>query len=408
VARAKKSDPTDTDVSTHAADDAFTGQPDAEAPVGGPSDNHDQPFVLAEPITDVPQYAPPTPPPVRPSTPARRSIFLPLVFGGAVSAGLGAAAVIYTFPSGFQPAAQAPDLAPQFAALSERIDKAQSLAETAGSDAANLRADLDTQAALPGLADLPNRLTPLETGLADLATRLEAFDTRLTDLEKRPLTGGTASSGALDAFQRELDAMRAEVTATKTELASAATDAASRIAAAEAEAEKTREATMAETRRATARAALSHVQAALETGAPIEGALADLATAGVSVPAELTEQSSGVPSLANLRAAFPEAARDALALSLRDTAGDGMIDRTMAFLRSQSGARSLSPRAGDDPDAVLSRSEAALGVGDLETAIGELSGLPESGKARMAEWIGLAQRRLAAVEAVATLSGSLN
>ncbi len=262
--------------------------------------------------------------------------------------------------------------------------------------------------ALPGLTDLQDRLVPLESGLADLDARIAAFDTRLTDLEKRPLTGGAASSGALDAFQRELDAMRAEVAATKTELASAATDAASRIAAAEAEADKSREETMVETRRATARAALSHVQAALETGAPIEGALADLAAAGVSVPAELTEQSAGVPSLANLRAAFPEAARDALALSLRDTAGDGVIDRTLAFLRSQSGARSLSPRAGDDPDAVLSRSEAALGLGDVATAVSELSGLPESGKARMAEWIGLAQRRLAATEAVATLSGVLN
>ncbi|MCB2133097.1 MAG: hypothetical protein KDE02_09510, partial [Rhodobacteraceae bacterium] len=66
--------------------------------------------------------------------------------------------------------------------------------------------------------------------------------------------------------------------------------------------------------------------------------------------------------------------------------------------------RSLTPRAGDDPDAILSRADAALKAGDLAAAIDEIAALPEGGKAVMAEWVGLAQRRMAALAAVSALA----
>jgi hypothetical protein len=118
----------------------------------------------------------------------------------------------------------------------------------------------------------------------------------------------------------------------------------------------------------------------------------------------LAPAGDGVPSLAALVDAFPPAARDALDASIRATMGEGALDRVSAFLRVQTGARSLEPRAGDDPDAVLSRAEAALRAGDLETTLAELTALPEAGQAAMADWIQAARTRFEAVEAARALT----
>ena len=117
----------------------------------------------------------------------------------------------------------------------------------------------------------------------------------------------------------------------------------------------------------------------------------------------LTDEAQGVPTLTALRDSFPPAAREALALSVKETAGTDTWGRVKAFFQSQSGARSLTPRAGDDPDAVLSRAEAALRTGDLSATLDELKALPEAGQAVMAEWVANAERRLAAVDAANAL-----
>ncbi|NIL96879.1 MAG: hypothetical protein GTO62_06995, partial [Planctomycetales bacterium] len=82
--------------------------------------------------------------------------------------------------------------------------------------------------------------------------------------------------------------------------------------------------------------------------------------------------------------------------------------RIESFLRSQLNIRSLSPRDGDDPDAVLSRAQGALAANDLATALTELDLLPDSGKAAMSGWTDQAKARLAALEAIETLAKSLN
>ncbi|WP_413855752.1 COG4223 family protein, partial [Albidovulum sp.] len=129
--------------------------------------------------------------------------------------------------------------------------------------------------------------------------------------------------------------------------------------------------------------------------------------AGVAIPPPLAEQGQGVPTLEALRTAFPDAARDALAASLKETAAGDTWERLLAFLRTQSGARSLTPREGTDPDAILSRAEAALAAGDLAGSISEIGGLPAEGQARMTEWVALASRRISATEAAAALAAEL-
>ncbi len=77
------------------------------------------------------------------------------------------------------------------------------------------------------------------------------------------------------------------------------------------------------------------------------------------------------------------------------------------FLRTQSGVRSLEPREGTDPDAVLSRAEAALHNADIAAALTELQGLPPEGQGAMADWVARANQRMAAAEAAAALAATL-
>ncbi len=280
----------------------------------------------------------------------------------------------------------------------------------------------DLAAELPTLAEtLTGEIEALRTALAALDGRLQeeagrsdALDARLAEIEKRPVEGGAASATALEAFGREMANLRAEIdaqrkaaTQAQEDIAATASAATEKITAAEAEASRLRDEAEAVSRQGAARAALSRIQAALESGSALESALDDLRAAGVEVPQALAEQGQGVPSLESLRAAFPSAAREALAISLKETAGGGTWDRVTAFLRSQSGARSLSPRAGEDPDAVLSRAEAALSAGALAGTIEEIGQLPPGGQARMAEWVDMAKRRIAATDAAATLAKEL-
>lgn len=351
----------------------------------------------------------------------KRGGFLPLVLGGVVAAGLGFGAATYVLPQFLT--APGPDeelaaltelLRQQEARISALSDEVTAIAsDPAAAEAAEAQAVRAAKLAQDFDA-FRQTVSALDDRLVNEAQRIGALDTRLAAIEKRPVASGAASATALEAFDRDMAQMRSEIEAqrkaneaARQEIAAAAEATTARIAAAEEEATRLREEAEAVARQSTARAALSRIQTALDTGASLNGALADVASAGIEVPQALTDQAQGVPTLAALREAFPPAARDALAVSIKVTAGGGTMDRIGAFLRSQSGARSLSPRAGDDPDAVLSRAEAALSAGDLAAAIGELKGLPEDGLARMAEWIARAERRIAAEAAVTSIGNAL-
>ena len=60
-------------------------------------------------------------------------------------------------------------------------------------------------------------------------------------------------------------------------------------------------------------------------------------------------------------------------------------------MRAQTGARSLTAQDGADPDAVLSRAEAALRNGQVADALAELPDLPGPGQERLGDWISRAQ-----------------
>ena len=80
----------------------------------------------------------------------------------------------------------------------------------------------------------------------------------------------------------------------------------------------------------------------------------------------------------------------------------------IGFIRTQLDARSLEPREGDDPDAILSRAEAATQQGRLTDALAEIEALPDVARAELSDWAAQATRRLEAVAAAQQLSEELN
>lgn len=375
----------------------------------------------SEPETVTEQETPDEPRATAPAERPRRGGFVPVVLGGVIAAGLGFGAATYVMPDLLRPEAPSDELN----ALNERLSVQDGRISELLQDVAALKSELAdkvtegvvterTDALDARIADLQGALGSIEARLGDQSGALDDVGARLVELEKRPAASGAASASALEAFGREMEAMREEIadqraTADEAQKAieNAAQAASEQMAAIADEAERLRQEAAETATSAAARAALSRLRSALDSGAALDPALADLKATGVEIQPALAEQSQGVPTEAALREAFAPAARDALSVSLKETVEGGAWDRLGAFVRSQTGARSLSPRAGDDPDAVLSRAEAALKAGDLALAVAEIEALPPDGQARMAEWVALAQRRMDAVEAVNEISRAM-
>lgn len=403
----------DAEAAAGAAEAGTTGGPCDPEPEAAATDSQEMTDASepqpAEPEAEAVDAAPVAP---REVVVERRGGFVPLVLGGLVAAGIGFGAAQY-LPPGLWPgarpdaaadeaAALRADLEGRIAALDARLaaltERAAEVAPAPVPDAGAMQAA--AEAALAG---------PLAAATGPIADRLDALEARLAALEARP-AAGSAAAPQPGIPPEEVAALRALIERQEAAVAEARAAAEARLAEtdqrlAAAEARATDLAAAAEAARADL--ALARLRTAVETGAPFDMALADLRATGREVPDALAAHAgAGVAPLADLRRAFPEAARAGLAAALQATAGDGLGARAVTFLRAQVGARSLDPRAGDDPDAVLSRAEAALDAGDLAAALAELQALPEAGRAAMAEWLARAEARQAAGEALDTLAAT--
>ena len=249
----------------------------------------------------------------------------------------------------------------------------------------------------------------------EIEATIAALDTRLTEIELRPVgTGGAASSAAVAAYDRQLQELRTQIAAQSgqgsdvaAQIEAVAAEAKAQLAAAAQDAERLKAEAEAAARAATEGAALGRIRAALEAGGPYSGAVADLTALGMEVPADIAGLAeTGVPTLTDLQRSFPAVARDALAAALRAQTPTGWGDRITAFLRAQTGARSLSPRDGTDPDAILSRAEARLADGDIPATLAELGALPDPAKEVLAPWVATAEARQKAIAALSSLSAA--
>jgi hypothetical protein len=344
----------------------------------------------------------------------RRGGFLPLLFGGLAAGGIGFGVAAYLLPNYFSGQGDIDVVDTLRRDVTVQADRLTAL----DGAVAGLRSAQDTLVVAPEvtdalsaqIADIGTRLDAMDQSVAALGERFATLDARLTNAEQRPVSGDAASAAALETFQREMEGLRAEVAAqqqsvevAKDGISAAAKAAAEEIDAVRADAERLRGDAEAAAHNAAIASGISLIEAALDSGAALSEPISQLVAAGVDVPAALKDQAQGVPTLGALRESFPDAARIALAVSVREEAGPDIWSRITAFFRSQSGARSLTPRAGGDPDAVLSRAEADLRAADLPNAVAELESLPEAGQAAMSEWVTRAERRVQALEAVVTL-----
>lgn len=355
------------------------------------------PVVLTEPTRPEPS-APAAPAPVR-----RRGGFIGSLLGGVIAAGAGFGLAHYV-PQGW-PLGLSTVSDPQIAAQATEI--------------AALKAEVERLAALPApvpdtaLADRIAALesaTPAAPDLTPLEARITTVEQRLAAIETVPVDGSSATPAAIAAQAQALAALQADVQALKAgggmpaDLAALAEQAEARLKEAEARAEALKAETEALGATSRAQTALGLVMAAMDSGAPFAGVLPDLGEA----PEALTSQAAtGVPTLPALRETFPEAARLALEAALREDMGATWAERIGSFLQSQTGARSLTPRDGTDPDAVLSRAEAALAAGDLAAALTEVQGLPEVAQTAMADWRTKAEARQAALAALTGLAARI-
>ena len=348
--------------------------------------------------------------------PQARSGVGAMILGGAFVAALGAGAALIAFPQGWRAADRQADLLARISRLeatlatqSDRISSAETAitatAAQQGPDLASLTEPLSA------------RIEALEGARQDTA-RIEALDAEIAqlraDLDALPAAQGLRADQAEDALGQlatatetaaaqaaALDAERAAWAAERTALAAERQAMADRLAA---EADRTEAAAKA----ARIATAMLDLEAALDSGGAFQSALDRLAADGITAGAGLRDGAAmGVPTQAIVQDTFPEAARAALRASLSGDPDTGLTDRVLTFLRLQTGARALGPRAGDDPDAVLSRAEAALNRGDLGGAISTLDTLPPNAAAQMADWRAKAARRMAALDDFAALPAPL-
>lgn len=336
-----------------------------------------------------------------------RSGFGPMVAGGLVAALIGAGATFALLPNLPQslrdtlvpPSATPVDLQADLAAQKAQID---ALAQ----ELATLRTAPAPVADMTGVQAALDEATASARAAQDTVAALEG---RVQALESAPAGAPVSENGA--ALQAQIDALKADLaqagsaqSATQEQIAAAAAQAQAQIAEAQAQAEALRASSEAAARQAVAQAAVARVAAAFEAGNSLAPALADAEAAGLSVPEVLR---ADIPTAVALKSGFAEAARTALGLARRETAGQSLGEKMGAFLLAQTGARSVEPREGDDPDAVLSRAQAAVDAGDFAAAVAGIAGLTPEAQAAMQPWVTLAQERLAAAEAVAALAASV-
>lgn len=315
----------------------------------------------------------------------RKGGFFPMLLGGVLAAGVGVVSAEYIFPNGLPfgaKATQAVDLQSEITLQAGRIDDLTAKLETAPVvDTAAL------EAAVSAVGDL-------QAQIGTLSENIGGLDDRLTALEARP--AGDGGGGVSTEMEREIEDLRAALDVQKGELAQML------------EAAKNKQASAEETARQTmARAAVTRILVALDSGAPFADALAEVeANTDVALPSALVQTADdGVPTLSALSESFPEAARNALSAARSEVSASGGVG---GFLTRQLGVRSVAPREGDDPDAVLSRAEAAVNEGRIADALAEVDTLPDTAKAVLEGWSDQANLRLSAAQEAEALANSLN
>jgi hypothetical protein len=321
--------------------------------------------------------------------------FVPLVLGGVVAAGIGFGLARYVVPEGWPVPGSTP-LQTQLTEQAQIIEALQAqIAALPTNDTSGLADEVQS---VRSIAQNALDAAQVATNAPAPTIDLTDINDRLSALEDRPLPSEVTDPEEIAALKSEVNSLRGGLQDQK-----AAAD--TLLEAAEA----TRQKAAAEAETVLLQAALTKVEAAMQNGQPFASDLAILSDAGLTVPESLNNVAeSGLPTLTSLNRQFDVPARAALAASRRGDMGNNWSDRLGSLWRSQTNARSLTPQEGSDPDAVLSRADAAVDAGDLQVALTEIAALPEDAQAPLADWIAQARLRLDAQSATADLATALS
>lgn len=334
------------------------------------------------------------------------------ILGGIVAAVIGFAFAWFVAPDGWPIDTQKQAIA----ALEDRLASGEAEQEKLLQSQVSLTMRLSR--AEGGLARVQDALAPVEEGVKSLSAGLSDLHARLGQLEARPVVETTPDVGAeiaqaLTGYEEEVAGLKAEVVAQAQRAAdlsarfdTLSAELADRVSGAETLATEAKQVERA----VLAQGALAALGRAILSGGPFDDALSDLTNAaGVPAPPVLRSAASdGIPTLSALQDAFPAAARAALAASVQLDPSANVLDRLGTFLKVQTGARSLTPKEGQDPDAVLSRAEAALKEGRVRDALDLIATLPKEGQEAMADWTRTALTHADALAAFDTLTSTLS
>ncbi len=251
-----------------------------------------------------------------------------------------------------------------------------------------------------------------------LAARVDALEKALTSVGSSQTTGtgdvtdatdaaaGAAVARATAAIGASVETLSQRVAQLETEIA-AVTAVESRVKDMEARAQEVspREA------KAALVLAVSHLSDAVTRSVPFTDELNSLKAvakddAGFAEPIGVLESQAktGIPSLIDLRASFPEVARDVSRVHA-DWTGEDWVDKALTRVTSLVSVRKTGTDAMADlgTDGALAKAEGALENGDVAAAVKALEGLEGPPAEAAAPWLAEARKRLSALEALASL-----
>ena len=323
-------------------------------------------------------------------TERKSSGVLPLVVAGFICAGLGFGAAILSQPSNpIWP--MHPDVA-QF--RNETTGKITGI-DTRLIALEGRLTDVDQRAIGDVFqSDLDELSAFYDQRFLEIASQLENFDKRLAALEKSTIDSAIPDElvaqyqDEVKRLQETLEAQRESLQQFMSETAETANEVTQRA------------------KDTVARGILAQIRAAIDAGGPFDTAIKEFdEQVGQTLPNQLRSLAQeGVQTYQELREGFAEAARSALNAArdeLNESEGFTGIGN---YLRKQFQARSVTPKTGDDADAVLSRAEQALRENDLNGALNELDALPDAARDQMQPWIDQARERQGALEQLDILS----
>ena len=325
-------------------------------------------------------YVPPVPP-----APVQKSPLGPMILSGAVCAVLGFGAAVLT--------QQSSPLWPQDPAVAELTAKTDGavadLQSQINAIAARSAGDV-MQSDLTPLRDAVAQLSGLDQSIADLADRVSALEQATIE--------AAIPDDLIAKYRSEVESISALLESQRGELNTFMQDAKAKADQAAEIAKNT-----------LAGGALDRIATALDTGSEFVQALQDYEQAmGAAAPDALASMAAdGVVTLQVLSQEYADVARAALAAARAEMDQGQGVAKVTNFLKNQFNARSVVPKSGDDPDAVLSRAEQALRDGDLAAAMDEIAKLGPEAQAKMSDWIAAAQARLDAQNTVNALIDEL-